>query len=474
MKSLVFFKGPCSILCGKPYSRDSIKLVQVVTVCPAIKTTADTFMISDVAALLRALKDAEVKNIEEQGIKHAPTIGAMYEGLTSEILSRTIPPSLDIRVVSGFIQGVDGKLSPQIDCMIVTGAGRKLPHTDAFVWPVSDVLAVIEVKKNLYGSELSSAIRKQLIVRDMFSAYMKTSGQRFDLSPVFRAFAIFSGRYLSSYEQANELPDFQKIVFHLLVTEFAAPLRFIIGYEGFVDERGLREGFIKFLEDGIGDELRSIGAFSLPNLVVCGGNSLIKMSGFPYIAPFGGDLWDLMASNNENPLRVMIELIWAKLENRFRVSLPQDTNLLMERFTPLLRGKVQVVGADKWGWKYEYVDLPATRLTEAQAQSWSPNILQNYEWVVLTIAIDNGFVDVNDGDLIEFAKSEDTTAANIVARLVARRLLAWDGDSTARPLSENLVSVFTPNGEVQVSGNATLTGEWIMTKLIDASSQKAD
>jgi len=38
-------------------------------------------MIRDVAALLRAFQEAEVRLIESAGIRHAPTIGAMYEGL---------------------------------------------------------------------------------------------------------------------------------------------------------------------------------------------------------------------------------------------------------------------------------------------------------------------------------------------------------------------------------------------------------
>ena len=56
---------------------------------------------------------------------HAPTIGAMYEGLTRDILDRAIPASLDLRIVDGFIEGADGSLSPQMDAMLVTGKEKR-------------------------------------------------------------------------------------------------------------------------------------------------------------------------------------------------------------------------------------------------------------------------------------------------------------------------------------------------------------
>ena len=60
-------------------------------------------MIRTVAELLRALQEAEIRQIEKAGIRHAPTSGEMYEGLTSSILDKAIPPEAGLRVVSGFI-----------------------------------------------------------------------------------------------------------------------------------------------------------------------------------------------------------------------------------------------------------------------------------------------------------------------------------------------------------------------------------
>jgi hypothetical protein len=58
-------------------------------------------MIKTVASLLAAFSEAEVREIEKAGIKHAPTIGSMYEGLTSTLLHKAIPEGLGLQVVSG-------------------------------------------------------------------------------------------------------------------------------------------------------------------------------------------------------------------------------------------------------------------------------------------------------------------------------------------------------------------------------------
>jgi hypothetical protein len=48
-------------------------------------------MIRTVAELLRALQEAEIRQIEKAGIRRAPTIGETYEGLTPLFSSSSIP-----------------------------------------------------------------------------------------------------------------------------------------------------------------------------------------------------------------------------------------------------------------------------------------------------------------------------------------------------------------------------------------------
>jgi len=90
-------------------------------------------MISNVASLLE-------KTLGRRGFKNSatryhscPDYRSVYEGLTRDVLDRAIPSSLPLGIVSGFIQGVNGKMSTQIGCMLLTGSGQRLPHTDSYV-----------------------------------------------------------------------------------------------------------------------------------------------------------------------------------------------------------------------------------------------------------------------------------------------------------------------------------------------------
>lgn len=105
-------------------------------------------MIKDVAALLTAFREKEVEAIRRSGITHAPTIGAQYEGVSGSVLKMMIPPELALQVVSGFVEGINGTLSGQIDGMLVRSSGTPIPGVEGqYKWPIKDVLAVLEVKK---------------------------------------------------------------------------------------------------------------------------------------------------------------------------------------------------------------------------------------------------------------------------------------------------------------------------------------
>lgn len=425
-------------------------------------------MISDVADLLKNLMSAEAALIEEQGIRHAPTIGAMHEGLTRDLLDRAIPPSLDLRVVQGFIEDGADYLSSQIDCMLVTGAGRKLPHVDAHVWHLSRVLAIIEVKKNLYGKDLESSFLKQRAVYQAFCKYMHdASDQHVRLAPMLRGFAKLTGIHVPSYSEAKNLPDFERIIFHLMVNELVAPLRIIWGYEGYVDEFSLRSGMVGFLAENMGEGSGTpgFGAFSLPNLMVCRNNSILKLNGFPYLAPIDKGWWHILCSNSENPLRILIELIWTRLENKFNVALPGDTNLRKERIAPLLKGKVRSLENGKWGWIYESVEIERANLTQLQADDWVPETVETHELVVLLGANERGFVDVTDGELVAWAVDQGTDLRSMVDGLVRKRVLAWQSDTIARPIYTSIRPVFAPDGNIYILPDDDVAGAWLSRKI---------
>ena len=110
-------------------------------------------MIKDVSNLLKGFIDHERKKLDEYSLDHGPTIGKMYEGLTSDVLSRAIPESLGLNIESGIIHDGAGKMTGEIDCMLVKGEGERIPFTNCYKWHIKDVIAVFEVKKRLYSND---------------------------------------------------------------------------------------------------------------------------------------------------------------------------------------------------------------------------------------------------------------------------------------------------------------------------------
>lgn len=443
-------------LCGAPYVTKRIR------------------MITSVATLLHELQAKEAAKLAQQGIKHAPTIGAMYEGLTRDLLDRAIPPALDLRVVDGFIEDHEGNLSPQIDGMLVAGEGRAIPYTSSYVWPIQRVFAVLEVKKNLYGADLDDAFGKLRTVNDMHGRHRQANRDgSLSLAPAFQAFAKLTGRYPRSYGDARALPDELSFIFHTLVGEQLAPVRIVFGYEGYSDEFGLRDGFAKLIQDNLATP-RGFGIGSFPNLIVCRRNSLIKLNGQPYVSPMVDGWWPAIASNSENPIRLLIELIWARLANEFGVSFPVDDRLEMERFAAFLYAQLARSG-DLIGWKYHEVPLTRAQLDSIEPASWEPQQVDENEWVELMVIAKNGEIDVRDKEFRDFAERKGFDPDKLIDKLVAERTLAWCDDHCVRLTStKDLLTVFMPDGKVVTSNEPDLLNLWVMQELEKRGTRNGD
>jgi hypothetical protein len=126
-------------------------------------------VITTLADLLGELARAEAEKLGKSDIKHPTLIGGMCEGLTRELLVCCVSDGLDLQVVGGLVVDGRGGTSGQIDCMLVRGTGTPVPYSPGiYQWHVKDVLAVFEVKKNLFAGDLSDAY---LHLRDVLATY---------------------------------------------------------------------------------------------------------------------------------------------------------------------------------------------------------------------------------------------------------------------------------------------------------------
>jgi hypothetical protein len=428
-------------------------------------------MITSIAGLLESLKAKEAAILAEEGVTHAPTIGDMYEGLTKKLLARAIPKDLGLKLVDGFVLGVDGKHSNQVDAMLVMGdKGRLLPNTTKWEWPIQDVLAVFEVKKNLYANELVDSINKMRVISQQQQAYLLATKQNFPIDASRNAFARVMGRY----PEKGEMEDFVNPGGEILRTiahEQLAPVRVVFGYDGYANEHGLREAFLDYLEtqkDG-----GVAGPAVLPNLIVCRTNSLLKLTGHPYTSRLDENgRWGLVASERHAPFRLLIELLWTRLSNQFQKEFPMDDSLTEEGLARLLDGRPVVVGEQR-GWELHSTTISKKNLEEIEPHQWAPVELSIDELKIVLMAMNHGGLGLEDAGLLEAAGAYGIDLGEFADKLVSDRLFAWISPTMAEPIGEQIHQVIAPTGHIWVSTNGALLNLWVMEQSMKNDSDDA-
>jgi len=417
-------------------------------------------LITSFSQFLEQWQAREAAILAEEAVKHGPTIGDMYEGLTRELLDRAIPPDLGVRIVEGFVVGPDGDYSHQTDAMLVMGdKGRQLPKTNKFAWPIEDVLAVFEVKKTLYAKELADSLFKMSKVSEQQRQWLLAAHQDMPIEASNRAFARVFGHFPLPEELLNfDTPSGE--ILRTIAHEQLAPVRIVIGYGGYADEHWLRQALIEAIaavKDGVA------GPGVLPNLIICRRNALIKMNGHPFIVPLRANgRWDFMASANEAPWRLLLELIWSRLANQFQRAFPLDDTLEIEAIAPLLSG-APVVENGVRGWRIYTHELSAQALVRDEARkTWAPVEMTVGEVVLMRLAMDGGGLDLDDHKQLEAAAHYELDLKAFADRLVAEHLFAWTNGAHAEPIVHPIHNVITPDGKYWVANNMELLHLWVV------------
>ena len=213
-------------------------------------------MITKASELLELFIKEESKILEGISMPHMPTLGSAYEEVTKQGIDQSfsIPKSLDLSVVSGFISVADKMLPEQIDCMLVHGKGKKYGLTEQYIYPIEKVLCIFEVKKTLRKSDYSDAFDHLGNIRRSFAEHfenkLEQGGPEPDISVASRHFSQITGRIApGNYLGINNLSKSDGMLFYALVQETLAPVSIIHGYGGYRTEKGLRTALIDIIEE---------------------------------------------------------------------------------------------------------------------------------------------------------------------------------------------------------------------------------
>jgi len=412
-------------------------------------------MITSILDILNGFISEEKRKLDLFELNHAPTIGLMYEGLTTELLNRSIPIQLNLRIESGFIFDDKGTMTGQIDCMIVKGSGIPIPYTNLHKWHIKDVIAVFEVKKNLYSKELNDSFHHLREVLKSYSKYIEegNSDETFDISSALATFSKITSIVPPEQEEIETLGFSLEMLYHTLVMEHLSPIRIVLGYHGFKSEAALRKSFIDFLNENM-ENARGFGASSFPQLFFSDRFSLIKLNGEPYSAPLQDDEWIFYASSRSNPVLLILELIWTRLSKHYNIGGLWGEDLELESFVPLLRGKA-VQDNDKAGWAYHYDVYDDNELRDLGTSSeWEPTYLNEKQFTIITMLCCGEKKNIRDPKLKSYVEEDGESFDDFVESLLKTRLVGLRGDDLEL-ITEKCQCAILPDGRFVAADNNT-------------------
>lgn len=410
-------------------------------------------MLENVAQIIQEFIKYENKRLNEFNITHGPTIGKMYEGLSIDILSKVIPKNLNLKVVSGFIYDDTNEQSGQIDCMLVTGDGFKIPHTNDFKCHINDVIAVLEVKKTLYTKDLIDSFEHLKSVLQCLDRQMERidKSKYFEATHTYRLFSEVTGIILPDYESVNELPYEYKMIFHSLQTEQLMPVRIIWGYNGFKSELDMRRKFVSFIENN--QMKRSYGIKSIPQLILSGQTSLVKLNGLPYCSKLRNGWWPFLTTSRENPIKLLLEFIWTKIEQKFKVSGFWGEDLLKENLHPFLEARIKKEN-QLVGWDFNIVELTKEELNNDLKQiEWEPVFLTEAQYKVICLLCKNS-MDQSDTKFLDVLRENSLSKNEFIESLIETGLVGVEG-SELKLITQKCECVLLPDAKYVAAENNT-------------------
>lgn len=403
-------------------------------------------MINKLSDLLKALVEAEVSALNKYGIKHRPTIGEMYEGLTKDIVDMSLFSGYNLAVATqSFIKGCD----TEFDVILAEGSGETVPHTSSKIFAPKQVIAVFQVKKTLTSEELANSYSNLKAVDRVY----EDSIDKGDISLARDAFKGICGKDITAY-RAGLLTEQEEFIYHTLMVESILPLRIVIGYNGYKTEEGLRQAYLNFLGKNQSSAEKRFEGFSpliFPNLIISERFSLVKLTGCPYSVKLGEvkkDWWEVMASSHFNPMHIFLEMLWTKLSYRFH-NLPMEIfgeDLEIEPIVQFLRAKVHIEENLK-GWDYEYSDYKEKDLSQQnEPQLWAPAKLDMAQFSVVSQLCNRDIKITEDKNLEAFVVENGyQSLESFIESLVTLRLAYLEND-TLRLITKECKCIICPDG----------------------------
>lgn len=424
-------------------------------------------MIKNVSDLLALFIEAERKVVDEFDMPHMPTLGEAYEAIANSGIEQefVLPPGLDLRVVTGFIDGIPN----QIDGMLVKGEGRPYARTGKFFYPIEQVLCVLEVKKTLTKADLVDGINHLAGVQRLFKAKFVeklNSGEAYDLSPAGPSFEKITGRAAPRSDAAlDALPVEDRLLYLTLGQQIYAPVTVLLGFDGHTTEKGIREAMAEIVSSNEGAD-SNVSPELLPSLITSGNFSLIKCTGRPYLAWGANREWVLLSSARENIARILLEFLWTKISSFCDVSMPFGMDMDQENLKELIVAR----GTEKdgrFGFEVRLFNYKERELKRPDILSWKPEKISAAAIAIAEFLGTYGGVLEFEDSLAEYIENKYGKSFN----LAIEELLdtgAFSKSKNSLKMVENIVTVASfDDGTGYVDSDSSRLRAWCMEEGLD-------
>lgn len=405
-------------------------------------------MIRTVADLLHKFAEAENEILREQDIKHPPTIGNMWEGLTAEVLSKAIDSELGLKIIrNSFIEGC----YTEFDVMLVEGEGEQIRYTSQYKYPIEQVIAIISVKKNFYSGDLHSGFSNLQFVDNYYNDIDLPFSQRLSRD----AIKTLLNKDLDAVDWHGD----DGIFADMMKKEANLPVRIVWGYNGFTSEYSLRESFYEMMTVNLTTDLDNpilgYGPLNIPNLIICGRYSLIKTEGMPFISALDENRWwNMLVSSSKNPIYFLLEKIWNRLTYRYNISDEIfGDDLAVDNLYPFLRCRLNHI-ENFIGWDYEYMPIEREDLTFVEDTNWEPVEIHREQFGVIHTLLKIGEIDLeNDPHITAYVtKSGKYLSLNEFIDELCKTKITYKKGSRLRLLTD-VCGIVSKEGKVYVGEN---------------------
>ena len=429
--------------------------------------------ITTIADLLNEFILTENEILKSHNIKHPTTIGSIYEGLTEDILKKSIFTGLNLKVIkNSFIFGCN----TEFDVLLVEGEGERIPYTDRFQYNPEQVIAIIQVKKNLYSKDIEEGYNNLKFLIDYFKS---AKPQKF-VDKLFRdSFRLVCQKDITENSE-KEFTENELFIYDSLLEEAKLPVRIIWGYNGFKSEFSFRESFYKYLEGTVNknteNKITGFAPHNFPNLIICGKYSLIKLNGMPFCTPLNeNNWWSFYSSSSYIPTNFFLEMIWTRLSYKYNLSsdifgedlIIEPINIFLDSHSKEYCGKL--------GWEYKYIFFNAKSLkSHSHIENWKPIEIDIAQHVIIAELCKYGEINlVTDKEFEKFVLANGySSLAEFLERLIKTGLVFVE-NSILKLLTDVCRCAVLPSGKFVAgedkSGRFT---NWLMKEIAKSKVNK--